>query len=171
MSPEIHEMIHDLETSKLRQIVFKIQEVLNEAHVGLDWFEGIVQEAMEAQKSEAANNPADPFNITDEQYREACETRYGRDGDLEIDDGAEVSRGDDSGAYVQAWKWISDSQVRHTLSLPEPVCRKCGAPLIHDPDGSVGVVVHMTELGEVDRESDEDHVGIPKIAGEEKTRA
>ena len=55
MSPEIHEMIHDLEPSKLRQIVFKIQEALNEAHVGLDWFQDIVQEAMEAQKSEAAN--------------------------------------------------------------------------------------------------------------------
>lgn len=30
------------------------------------------------------------------------------DGDLECDDGAVVSFGDDPGAYVQTWKWVSN---------------------------------------------------------------
>lgn len=35
----------------------------------------------------------------------ACEQRSA--GDLEIDDDAKVSEGDDNGAYVQAWVWVS----------------------------------------------------------------
>jgi hypothetical protein len=31
-----------------------------------------------------------------------------RDGEIEIDEDAVVSIGDDSGAYVQAWLWVSD---------------------------------------------------------------
>lgn len=30
----------------------------------------------------------------------------GRDGELEVDDGAIVSEGEDNGAYVQAWVWV-----------------------------------------------------------------
>lgn len=33
------------------------------------------------------------------------------DGDLEFDDDAVVSMGDDKGAYVQAWKWVYASDV------------------------------------------------------------
>jgi hypothetical protein len=32
------------------------------------------------------------------------ETR--REGELEIDDGAKLSEGDDNGSYVQAWVWV-----------------------------------------------------------------
>lgn len=31
-----------------------------------------------------------------------------RDGEIEVDDDAVVSMGDDGGAYVQAWLWVSD---------------------------------------------------------------
>jgi hypothetical protein len=45
--------------------------------------------------------------------------RYHRDGELEIDETAKVSRntvrGYDHGAYVQAWVWIED---------PEPTQRR-----------------------------------------------
>lgn len=34
---------------------------------------------------------------------------YQRDGETEIDDGAVVSRGEDNGAYVSAWLWVSDN--------------------------------------------------------------
>ncbi len=49
--------------------------------------------------------------ITDEQYRNAATVQYGEDGSIEIDPGATVSRGDDPGAYVQAWVWVSNNQV------------------------------------------------------------
>lgn len=49
---------------------------------------------------------------TNEWYvKRARETQH-RDGEVEIDEGAAVSRNDDeaggSGAYVQAWVWVPD---------------------------------------------------------------
>jgi len=41
------------------------------------------------------------------KYR-ASAMRQIREGELEIDAGAVVSKGDDAGAYVMAWLWISD---------------------------------------------------------------
>jgi hypothetical protein len=29
-----------------------------------------------------------------------------RDGELELDDNAKVSEGDDNGAYIQTWMWV-----------------------------------------------------------------
>lgn len=29
-----------------------------------------------------------------------------RDGELELDDNAKISEGDDNGAYVQVWMWV-----------------------------------------------------------------
>ena len=44
--------------------------------------------------------------MTDKEIRElACE-KWHRDGEIEIDLDAKVSRGDDPGAYVQAWVWV-----------------------------------------------------------------
>lgn len=40
-------------------------------------------------------------------YREAA-SELSKDGELEIDDGAIVSMGDDPGAYVMAWLWVSE---------------------------------------------------------------
>lgn len=44
-------------------------------------------------------------------YVAAADEIHGRDGECEIDDGAKVSLGDDSGAYVQAWVWVYDSDM------------------------------------------------------------
>lgn len=50
--------------------------------------------------------------MTNEQYIQAAREGYQRTGshrgDIEIDEGAEVSRGSDKGAYVQAWVWVND---------------------------------------------------------------
>lgn len=55
----------------------------------------------------------EPTNtITDEQYRMQARSQYGLEGCIEIDDTALVSRGDDPGAYVQAWVWVDDLNVR-----------------------------------------------------------
>lgn len=36
---------------------------------------------------------------------------HGTEGELEIDDNARVSKGDDDGAYVEAWIWVSDEDA------------------------------------------------------------
>jgi hypothetical protein len=36
---------------------------------------------------------------------------HGKEGELEIDDNARVSKGDDDGAYVEAWIWVSDEDA------------------------------------------------------------
>jgi hypothetical protein len=39
--------------------------------------------------------------------RELAADEYHKDGSIEIDTFAEVSEGDENGAYVQAWVWVS----------------------------------------------------------------
>lgn len=48
---------------------------------------------------------------SDDDYRAAARRLRHRDGETEIDDGAPVSRGDDPGAYVQAWVWVAEEDV------------------------------------------------------------
>jgi len=53
------------------------------------------------------------MGLTDTQYRAAARREYEREGEIEIDTGAPVSkaRGNpDCGAYVQAWVWVSDEE-------------------------------------------------------------
>jgi hypothetical protein len=56
------------------------------------------------------------MKITNQQYVEAAQRLYDREGETEVDDGARVSRGDavedgDAGAYVQAWVWVSNEDI------------------------------------------------------------
>lgn len=51
-------------------------------------------------------------------YRDAVELR---EGDLEMDQDAEVSLGDDPGAYVMVWKWVSDEDAGILHVEPEEV--------------------------------------------------
>jgi hypothetical protein len=44
--------------------------------------------------------------VTDDEIREAARQQYGQNDETQIDDNAVVSRGDDEGAYVQAWVWV-----------------------------------------------------------------
>lgn len=51
---------------------------------------------------------------------EAARRLYEREGEIEIDDGAKVSRADDNpdaGAYVQAWVWVYDQDARLRRSV------------------------------------------------------
>lgn len=48
-------------------------------------------------------------------YRTAAKRLHHRDGEIEIDEEAEVSLGDDPGAYVQAWVWVS----REDAGIPD----------------------------------------------------
>lgn len=54
-----------------------------------------------------------------DRVRDRARALYARDGEIEIDDDAVISRGSDGGAYVQAWVWVDD------VCLP-PRCRVHG---------------------------------------------
>lgn len=52
---------------------------------------------------------------TDKQYRETASRIYERDGEVEIDDNAPLSKAKgnpDKGCYVQAWVWVYDADAR-----------------------------------------------------------
>jgi hypothetical protein len=75
-------------------------------------------------------DPADP-------YRAAAQDQA--NDELEIDDDAVVSLGDDPGAWVHAWIWIRNSEA----GVPDPdddkdVCRTCGEPYADGGDGFDG---------------------------------
>jgi hypothetical protein len=44
-------------------------------------------------------------------YFGAAKSIYESEGDLEFDDDAVVSKGEDEGAYVMCWKWITDGEA------------------------------------------------------------
>jgi hypothetical protein len=45
--------------------------------------------------------------MSEKWYREQG-MKQSREGELEVDEDAIVSMGDDPGAYVQTWLWVSD---------------------------------------------------------------
>lgn len=47
-----------------------------------------------------------------EDYVATAQEMHNVDGTLEVDEGAAVSRGNDPGAYVQAWVWVYLSDVK-----------------------------------------------------------
>ncbi|MEQ1843968.1 MAG: hypothetical protein ABL983_00140 [Nitrospira sp.] len=51
-----------------------------------------------------------PGDLTDEAYIEAARREYQREGAIEIDDHAKISRGDDDGAYVAAWVGVAHTK-------------------------------------------------------------
>jgi hypothetical protein len=53
----------------------------------------------------------DPPQEEADRYREAAITRYAKDGEIEIDSDAAISKGDDPGAYVAAWVWVRDDDL------------------------------------------------------------
>jgi hypothetical protein len=73
------------------------------------------------QRAQAAIAEAPP-DPDDARYIKAARAQYHKDGEIEIDDGALVSRGDDPGAYVQAWVWVSDEE----LEDGDDLCDTCG---------------------------------------------
>jgi hypothetical protein len=43
---------------------------------------------------------------SDKWFRTRARELYHRDGQIEVDGNARISRGDDEGAYVEAWVWV-----------------------------------------------------------------
>jgi hypothetical protein len=63
-------------------------------------------------------------------YRNAAKDKQ-VDGEIEIDDDALVSVGEDCGAYVQAWLWVRADEAG--------VCIICGEPNADNGEGWDGV--------------------------------
>lgn len=85
------------------------------------------------QKSRALQALADLEGSTPEQRERLARIRemareHEREGDLELDDEAVVSEGDDNGAYVQMWKWIdfSGTELCKDPESCDQECRKHG---------------------------------------------
>lgn len=57
-----------------------------------------------------------------EKIREMAVDQYHREGELEFDDGAIVSEGDDNGAYVQCWRWVdfTDTELDKDAEEEDP---------------------------------------------------
>jgi hypothetical protein len=47
---------------------------------------------------------------SDDWYRDRAEKLHCVDGEIEVDSNARISRGDDHGAYVEAWVWVPDDE-------------------------------------------------------------
>jgi hypothetical protein len=60
-----------------------------------------------------------PKKISDAQYREAAHRLHHADGEVEIDENAKLSRGDDPGCYVEAWVWVPNEDVKSKLAPDE----------------------------------------------------
>jgi hypothetical protein len=45
-------------------------------------------------------------------YRDAADRLHTDEGTIEVDDNAIVSKGEDDGAYVAAWVWVYDDDVK-----------------------------------------------------------
>ncbi len=43
---------------------------------------------------------------SDKWFRARAKEMYQQDGKIEVDGNARISRGDDEGAYVEAWVWV-----------------------------------------------------------------
>ncbi|HEY5177871.1 MAG TPA: hypothetical protein VII95_20140 [Terriglobales bacterium] len=45
-----------------------------------------------------------------EWFRTQAKELYHQEGEIEVDNNARVSFGDDNGAYVQAWVWVPSKE-------------------------------------------------------------
>lgn len=84
------------------------------------------------------DDDSDPYVAAAQQHRLLNE------GALEVDETAVVSRGDDPGAYVMAWLWISNTEAgiadgEEKEEEGDQICSECGAEvneIIGCPDGA-----------------------------------
>lgn len=68
----------------------------------------------------------------DAKYRALAKEEYEVEGEIEIDDNAKISYGDDNGAYVQAWVWVEDPEGGevHDPDLCD-ICFQSGVEIDH----------------------------------------
>ncbi len=57
---------------------------------------------------------------SDKWLRARAKEIYYRDGKVEVDGNARISRGDDDGAYVEAWVWVPFREAREKAAGTQP---------------------------------------------------
>ena len=68
--------------------------------------------SFEEISKEISNLPPKNSTERDNLIVELARDTIQKEGEIEFDDNAEVSEGDDNGAYVQAWVWVSFSGTK-----------------------------------------------------------
>lgn len=63
------------------------------------------------QKIDAALNQPEDERVEAELYREVAVDKFEDEGELEFDDVPAISFGDDKGAYVMCWCWVSEDNL------------------------------------------------------------
>jgi hypothetical protein len=86
--------------------------------------------------------------ISDARYREAAHRLHHDEGSCEVDENAKISRGDDPGAYVQAWVWVHNTDTKRKLTPDETTrWQSNGAPSFQTQDWQYEVTNGDTVLG------------------------
>jgi hypothetical protein len=65
---------------------------------------------MSGDEIDNSNEPAESDGKSDDWYRDGARELYCEDGEFEVDSNGRISRGDDQGAYVEAWVWVPDDE-------------------------------------------------------------
>lgn len=58
-----------------------------------------------------AVSPSKSDDLWEAKWVAMARQRYARDGEIEFDDCPAISEGDDAGAYVAAWVWVSNKDA------------------------------------------------------------
>jgi len=61
-------------------------------------------------------------------FRQRAKELYHDEGEIEVDDGATVSIGEDAGAYVQAWVWVPSEEGYEADDTMQAVENKNATP-------------------------------------------
>jgi hypothetical protein len=77
------------------------------------------------------------------RYVEAAKRLFHEEGSIEIDDNAKVSKGDANGAYVEAWVWVSNDELKPVKTYT--VKKLFGVWRVITPSGNAVVVGHKTQ--------------------------
>jgi hypothetical protein len=70
------------------------------------WRISVKPEAADALRRLVTEQTHPAIQARSDRYRQRARIRFEREGELEIDDAAPVSQGEEQGAYVQCWVWI-----------------------------------------------------------------
>jgi hypothetical protein len=127
-----------------RAVIKKVLRDRIDAHTEGDVVDATVADEVSAlihiERTEKTFDPADP-------YRAYLQTQA--DDDMEVDDDAIVSPGDDPGAFVHAWIWVRNDEAG-VPDEDEDCCDTCGSPLDEAGDGYDGKCADCADKADKD---------------------
>lgn len=100
---------------------------------------------LDAHEVELSVDPAFQASPEAQAYREAAPV----DDELELDESAMVSKGDDAGAWVQCWVWVDDEAAG--------ICRICGEANADNGEGWDGMCGNCADKAYNATEAENEH--------------